>query len=141
MQRVHRAQVRVDGRIVGSCGPGLLVLAAAHRNDEPTNAEKLADRIWKMRILADPSGKMNLALKDVENPAALVVSNFTLYGDVGQRRPSFVESAGYEEGKALFTLFVKELLRLGCEVETGVFGADMDIDAELDGPVTLLADG
>lgn len=140
VQRVLRASVTVDGAEVGSCGPGLLVLMAAHREDTAFTPKKMADRIWGMRILADAAGKMNVALKDVEAPEVLAVSQFTLYGDTTQRRPSFTESAPYEDGQNLFEAFVSELRSLGCKVETGVFGAHMDVTLVNDGPVTLIAD-
>ncbi|MFN8218987.1 MAG: D-aminoacyl-tRNA deacylase [Fimbriimonadales bacterium] len=142
VQRVHSAKVTDDGKVVGSCGRGLLVLVAAHRDDTEANAAKMADRVWGMRIFNDEAGKMNLALKDLPDPkGVLAVSNFTVYGDTTQRRPSFTESAPYEAGERLFNRFVDELRALGCNVETGVFGAHMDVELVNDGPVTLIADG
>lgn len=142
VQRVHSAKVTVDGKVVGSCGRGLLVLVAAHRDDTEANAAKMADRVWGMRIFNDEAGKMNVALKDLPDPkGVLAVSNFTVYGDTTQRRPSFSDSAPYEAGEHLFNRFVDHLRALGCHVETGVFGAHMDVELINDGPVTLIADG
>lgn len=145
VQRVSQARVLVEGKIVGSCGPGLLVLAAAHRDDSQQNATRLADRIRGLRIFSDEQGKMNLALADLpQGPEAqiLAISNFTLYGETAKnRRPSFVEAAPYDRGKELFETFVHGLTALGLRVETGVFGAHMDVELTNDGPVTLIVDG
>lgn len=140
VQRVRSASVVVDGEVVGRCGAGFLVLVAAHKEDKAENAVKMADRIWGMRIMPDDQGRINVALKSYPGASVLAVSQFTLYGDASQRRPSFVESASFEAGKELFDRFVSELRALGCPVETGVFGAHMDIQADLDGPVTILTD-
>lgn len=144
VQRVSRASVSVEGAVVGQCLKGLLVLAAAHRDDTERNAEALADRVLGMRIFPDAEGKMNLSLRDLraagEAVGILAVSNFTVYGDPSQRRPSFVAAAPYDEGKRLFEAFVEGLRGLGCPVETGVFGADMQVELVNDGPVTLIAE-
>lgn len=129
---------------MGRCGPGFLVLAAAHRDDDTKKAEKLADRIAGLRIFNDGDGKMNLALKDLppsEEPQILAVSNFTVYGDCAKsRRPSFVEAAPYDVGEKLFGEFVAALRGFGVSVETGVFGADMRVRLENDGPVTVVVE-
>ena len=134
----------MDGQVVGRCGPGFLVLAAAHRDDDTKKAEKLADRIAGLRIFNDAEGKMNLALKDLpptDQPQILAVSNFTVYGDCAKsRRPSFVEAAAYDIGEKLFGEFVSALRGLGVSVETGVFGADMRVRLENDGPVTVIVE-
>lgn len=134
----------VDGEVVGTCGQGFVVLVGAHRDDTAGAAVKLADRVWGMRVFSDAEGKMNLALKDLPKDrrvGILAVSNFTLYGDPSKnRRPSFVQSAPYDQGKELFDRFVEELRGLGCEVETGVFGAHMTVESVCDGPVTLIVD-
>jgi D-aminoacyl-tRNA deacylase len=140
VQRVAWAQVSVGGEVVGRCGTGFLVLAAAGRGDDAATARKAADRVWGLRVLADEAGKMNLSLRDVPGTSVLAVSNFTLYGDCSQRRPSFTAAAPYEEGEALFGEFVSELRRLGAAVETGVYGADMQVELQNDGPVTLVVD-
>jgi len=144
VQRVSCAKVTVEGETVGQCGPGFVLLGAAGRDDTETNAKKMADRIWGMRVFPDAEGKMNLNLRDWEtsNDLAniLAVSNFTVYGDSSQRRPSFGGAAGYEEGERLFNAFVTELRNLGARVETGIFGADMQVELSNDGPVTLVVE-
>jgi D-tyrosyl-tRNA(Tyr) deacylase len=148
VQRVSWARVLIDGALVGSCGPGFLVLAAAGREDTAENAKKMADRIMGMRVFPDSDGKMNLNLASFESslrtlpekPNILAVSNFTVYGDASQRRPSFGLAAPYEAGEVLFEQFVEELRSLGARVETGVFGADMQVELANDGPVTLVVD-
>lgn len=144
VQRVSQAEVRVDGKVVGNCGRGMMVLVAAGVESTEAQAIDLADRVAGLRIFADEAGKMNLALKDLEptgQSEVLVVSQFTLYGDVwSSRRPSFIGSAGYERGKALYELFVESLGKLVRGVETGEFGAMMEVDLVNDGPVTLIVD-
>ncbi|MCW5935799.1 MAG: D-tyrosyl-tRNA(Tyr) deacylase [Fimbriimonadaceae bacterium] len=140
MQRVVSARVTVDGEVVGRCEAGLCVLVAAGVGDSEANAEKMADRVWGMRIFPDSEGKMNVALKDRESPQVLAVSNFTVLGDPSQRRPSFTSAASYEIGERLFNHFVAALRALGSHVETGVFGADMLVEIANDGPVTLVAE-
>ncbi len=140
VQRVLEAEVRVDGEVVGKIGKGLLVLCAAHSEDTEKEADKMADRVYGLRIFNDAEGKMNLAMKDVEEPCSvLAISNFTVYGDAAKsRRPSFIAAASYDLGESLFNRFVDTLQRLGCRVETGVFGADMKVSLINDGPVTLV---
>ncbi|MBS1718496.1 MAG: D-tyrosyl-tRNA(Tyr) deacylase [Armatimonadetes bacterium] len=144
LQRVQWAKVRVDDEVVGQCGPGFLLLVAAHREDDEARVRKLADRVAKIRLFNDAEGKMNLALSELPDsgqPQVLAVSNFTVYGDaMSGRRPSFTESAPYDEGKRLFDLFVAELSGLGVRTETGVFGAMMEVESVNDGPVTLVID-
>lgn len=141
VQRVSSASVSVDGKVVGSCRVGLLVLVAAHREDTESNAAKLADRVKGLRIFNDGEGKMNLAMADVGG-SVLAVSNFTVYGETSKnRRPSFISSAPYEEGERLFDAFVASLRGLGIEVQTGIFGAHMDVSLVNDGPVTVIVEG
>lgn len=143
MQRVRWARVRVDGKVVGKCAHGLLVLLAAHKHDGPDVPARMADKLAGLRIFADAEGKMNLALVDhLAGPGSvLAVSNFTVLGDTAKsRRPSFVSAAGFEQGKELFDAFVKALALQGVAVETGVFGADMQVELENDGPVTVIVD-
>lgn len=144
VQRVAHAEVRVRGLVVGHCGPGLMVLVAAHRNDTLADAKRCADRVLGLRVFGDDQGQMNLALRDLPDsgsPQILAVSNFTLYGDTNKgRRPSFVQSAPFEEGRVLFEAFVSALRALGAHVETGHFGEHMDLSLENDGPVTLILD-
>jgi D-aminoacyl-tRNA deacylase len=142
VQRVTRASVSVDGEVVGECGQGFLVLVAAHRDDTEKEAVKMADRVAKLRVFNDEEGKMNLALGDLDPPGSvLAVSNFTLYGETAKnRRPSFIESAPYDRGSELYEVFLAALRSLGIQVETGVFGAHMDVDLVNDGPVTVILD-
>ncbi|HUJ41700.1 MAG TPA: D-aminoacyl-tRNA deacylase [Candidatus Acidoferrales bacterium] len=140
LQRVSRARVLVDGRATGQIGPGLVVLLAVGRNDTPGDARSMAERTANLRIFADADGKMNRSLLDAGG-GALVVSQFTLYGDArGQRRPSFLEAAPPELGSALYEEFAKQLRALGVPVETGVFRAQMQVELVNDGPVTILLD-
>lgn len=138
VQRVSSASVSVDGSVVGASGVGLLVLAAAHRDDTLDHARKMADRVAGLRIFNDEAGKMNLSLRDVGG-SVLAVSNFTVYGETAKnRRPSFIEAAPYERGKELFEAFVSALRDLGLTVQEGVFGADMKVSLLNDGPVTVI---
>jgi D-tyrosyl-tRNA(Tyr) deacylase len=140
LQRVSRARVLVEGRATGEIGPGLVVLLAVGRSDEAKLAPVMAEKVANMRIFPDEQGKMNLSLLDTKG-AALVVSQFTLYGDArGQRRPSFIEAAPPELANALYEEFVKQLRGLGVRVETGVFRAHMEVELVNDGPVTILLD-
>src|SRR5688572_22360027 len=131
VQRVYTASVFVDGQLVGRCGRGLVLLLAAHRDDTAREAERFAEKVLSLRIFNDAEGKMNLALADVptqDEAQILAVSNFTIYGETAKsRRPSFVDSAPFEVGRALFDLAVDAMRRLGARVETGVFGAHMDV--------------
>lgn len=142
VQRVERAQVLVEGEVVGRCGLGLLVLVAAHRDDTLKEAAKLADRISGVRLFSDEEGKINRSLKDLgegDAPRILAVSNFTIYGDASKnRRPSFTASAPYDQGKTLFDAFVAALRAFDIATETGVFGADMRVEVVNDGPVTII---
>jgi D-tyrosyl-tRNA(Tyr) deacylase len=140
VQRVTRARVAVDARIAGEIRAGLLILLGVARTDNPESASYLAEKIANLRIFPDAAGKMNLSLLDVKG-AALVVSQFTLYGDTrGGRRPSYVQAAGPEQANALYEEFVRSLRTLGVPVETGVFQAHMEIELVNDGPVTILLD-
>lgn len=140
LQRVSRAEVRVDGRVTGRIGPGLLVLAGFAPGDTDETLQWMAEKILTLRVFGDAEGKMNLALGDVAG-GLLVVSQFTLYGDVSKgRRPSFVGAAPPEAAAALYERFVAVLRErsAGAPVETGVFGAMMDVELVNAGPVTLL---
>jgi D-aminoacyl-tRNA deacylase len=140
VQRVSRARVTVDGRVTGEIGPGLVVLVAVGRDDTAATAASMAEKAANLRIFADDAGKMNRSLVDTAG-AALAISQFTLYGDArGQRRPSFIEAAPSELGKALYEEFVRALRALGVRVETGVFQAHMSVELVNDGPVTILLD-
>jgi D-aminoacyl-tRNA deacylase len=140
IQRVTRASVTVDGRVAGEIGAGLLVLLGVGRADNPESAAYLAEKISNLRIFSDEAGKMNLSLLDI-GASALVVSQFTLYGDTrGGRRPSYIQAAPPEEASRLYEEFVRSMRSLGVTVETGVFQAHMQVELLNDGPVTILLD-
>jgi len=140
VQRVSRARVVADGRVTGEIASGLVILLGIGRSDTSAVAVNMAEKIANLRIIADDQGKMNLSLLDV-NGSALVVSQFTLYGDArGQRRPSFVAAAPPEEAKKLYEEFSDALRRLGVTVATGVFQAMMAVELTNEGPVTILLD-
>ncbi len=140
LQRVTRAEVRVQGRVTGRIGHGYLLLVGITHADTESQLAKLADKISGLRLFADAEGKMNLALADVGG-AALVVSQFTLYGDVHKgRRPGFTDAARPEVAIPLYERFIALLRERGVPVETGEFGADMQVDLINDGPVTLMLD-
>ena len=138
LQRVSRAAVRIDGQTVGAIGCGFVVLAGfAPADGEPALAW-MADKITGLRLFADAEGKMNLPLGKVGG-AVLVVSQFTLYGDASKgRRPSFIEAALPAQAEPLYDRFVALLRERGLAVETGRFGAMMDVELVNDGPVTLV---
>jgi len=140
VQRVSRAKVTVEGRVTGEIGAGLMVLLGVGREDSPAVAASLAEKVANLRIFADEQGKMNRSLLDVKG-AALVVSQFTLYGDArGQRRPSFISAAPPEQAAALYDEFTKVLRGLGVTVATGIFQTLMSVDLVNEGPVTILLD-
>ncbi len=140
LQRVTQSSVRVDGQIIGQTGPGLLILACAMQGDDEAQAEKLAAKIAKLRIFEDDAGKMNRSLADTRG-SALVVSQFTLAADTARgNRPGFSTAAPPQEGERLYLHFVKALDLLGIAVETGQFGADMQVSLINDGPVTIWMD-
>jgi D-tyrosyl-tRNA(Tyr) deacylase len=137
VQRVSRAEVRVDARVVGRIGRGFLLLVGFTHADGDGALEWMADKVLGLRLFADAEGKMNLPLADVGG-ALLVVSQFTLYGDAHKgRRPSFVDAARPEVATPLYERFVATLRGRGAAVETGEFGAMMDVELVNDGPVTL----
>lgn len=138
VQRVSRASVSVEGREVASIGRGVLALVGVRRGDDADRARALAAKIAGLRILADAEGKMNRSVLD-EGAEALVVSQFTLYGDARRgRRPSFVDAAPPEEASVLVEEVVTALRNAGVRTRTGVFGASMAVDLVNDGPVTIL---
>ena len=139
LQRVSRAEVRIEGRTVGRIGRGHLVLLGIAEGDGPEQVEWMADKIVGLRIFADDEGKMNRSLDEVEGDV-LVVSQFTLLGDVRKgRRPSFIGAAAPERAIPLYERFVDTLrARVRGRVETGEFGALMDVELVNDGPVTLV---
>ena len=140
VQRVSRARVTVDGRIAGEITDGLMILLGVGHNDSSAVAVSMAEKIANLRIFEDDQRKMNRSLLDVKG-SALVVSQFTLYGDArGQRRPSFVAAAPAEQANNLYEEFAEALRRFGVTVATGVFGAMMSVELVNEGPVTILLD-
>lgn len=138
LQRVTRAEVRVGERSTGRIDRGYLLLVGFAPADDDAMVEWMAGRIAGLRLFADAEGRMNLALADVGG-AVLVVSQFTLYGDASRgRRPAFVGAARPEVAIPLYERFIASLRALGVAVETGEFGAMMDVELVNDGPVTLL---
>jgi D-aminoacyl-tRNA deacylase len=139
LQRVSRAEVRVEGRVTGKIGRGFLLLAGFRRDDTDETLTWMADKVIGLRLFADADDKMNLGLDDVGG-GLLVVSQFTLYGDAKKgRRPSFIDAAPPEIAIPLYERFVALLrARTAGVVETGEFGAMMDVDLVNDGPVTLI---
>jgi D-tyrosyl-tRNA(Tyr) deacylase len=137
LQRVSRAEVRIGDRVAGRIGRGFLLLVGLTHGDGEDDLVWMADKIVGLRLFADADDKMNLALADVGG-ALLVVSQFTLYGDASRgRRPSFVDAARPETAIPLYERFVALLRERGAAVETGEFGAMMDVELVNDGPVTL----
>ena len=140
LQRVSRAQVTVDGRVTGTIARGFLVLAAFAAGDDDATLEWMADKIAGLRLFPDDAGRMNLDLHAVGG-GVLVVSQFTLYGDVARgRRPSFVDAALPEVAEGLYDRFVTLLRAKVPEVATGEFGATMAVELVNDGPVTLIVE-
>ena len=140
LQRVTRARVVVDGQTTGEIGSGLVVLLAVGRDDDAATAAAMAEKIVNLRIFNDDQGKMNRSLLDARG-ALLAVSQFTLYGDTrGGRRPSFIQAAPPELGKALYEEFVRTVAALGVATATGVFQTHMSVELTNDGPVTILVD-
>ena len=138
LQRVSRAEVRVGERVTGRIGRGFLLLVGFTHDDGEAALAWMAEKIVGLRLFADAEDKMNLALADVGG-ALLVVSQFTLYGDARKgNRPSFVDAARPETAIPLYERFVSMLRERAGHVETGEFGAMMDVDLVNDGPVTLL---
>lgn len=140
MQRVIRARVVVEGNVTGEIGAGVVVLLGVGRDDTSQDGAYLADKIANLRIFEDDLGKMNRSLLETDG-SALVVSQFTLYGDTrGGRRPSFTRAAQPEQARPLYEEFVTALGALGIRVETGIFQAMMSVELANDGPVTILLD-
>jgi len=138
IQRVSRAEVRIGGRIAGRIGAGFCLLVGFTHGDSDEHVAWMADKVIGLRLFADEDGKMNRALSEVDGGALLVVSQFTLYGDARKgRRPSFVDAARPETAIPRYERFVSLLRETGVRVETGEFGAVMEVDLVNDGPVTL----
>lgn len=137
LQRVTEASVRVDGRVIAEIGQGLLVLVGIERGDGPAQAQRLAARTLAYRVFPDAAGKMNLSVLDIRG-SVLVVPQFTLVADTARgNRPSFSRGADPVTGERLFSKLVEELRRQSGRIETGRFGADMQVGLVNDGPVTF----
>lgn len=140
VQRASRGRVKVEGRVTGEIKHGLVLLVGVTHDDMEQDADWLADKTVGLRIFEDAEGKMNLSLLDVGGEV-LSVSQFTLYGDSRKgRRPNFMEAAKPEQANRLYEYFNDKLRSSGVRVETGEFGAKMDVELVNDGPVTLLLD-
>jgi D-tyrosyl-tRNA(Tyr) deacylase len=140
LQRVSRAKVTVDGKVIGEIGKGLLVLLGVSTKDSEKDALYLVEKILNLRIFEDANGKMNNSLLDIAGEL-LVVSQFTLYGDSRKgRRPSFMRAAAPEHVNRLYEFFVSEARKQVKNVETGRFQAMMDVELVNEGPVTLIID-
>ena len=140
IQRCFSADVKVDGASVGKIGKGLLVLLGVGESDSEADVEILAEKTASLRIFSDENDKMNLSVKDVKGEI-LVVSNFTLCADTKKgTRPSFSKAMEPTEAKRLYKLYCDNLRNMGITVNTGVFGADMNIELSADGPVTIIHD-
>jgi D-tyrosyl-tRNA(Tyr) deacylase len=138
IQRVSRAEVRVDGQVVGRIDVGLVALVGLERGDGEEQLQRAARRLASLRVFSDDEGRMNLGLDEVGG-AVLAVSQFTLAGSIRKgRRPSFDGAMRGEEAEPLFNQFLAALRAQGVEVETGIFGAMMDVELVNDGPVTLI---
>jgi D-tyrosyl-tRNA(Tyr) deacylase len=137
LQRTTGARVEIDGETVGQCGTGLMILVCAMQGDTGAQAEKLAEKVSKIRIFKDEAGKMNRSMQDIGG-SALVVSQFTLSADTSRgNRPGFSTAAAPEDGERLYLTFAEALRARGIPVETGRFGADMQVHLVNDGPVTI----
>jgi len=140
IQRVSRAKVTVDGKITGEIGKGLLVLLGVTKTDDEAAADYLVQKTIGLRVFEDTDGKMNLSVQDIGG-AVLVVSQFTLYGDVRKgKRPSFDDAAKPEQANHLYEYFVSKVRSTGVKCETGKFQAMMEVELVNDGPVTILLD-
>ena len=140
IQRVTEASVSVDGNVVGSIGPGMVVLVGVEKDDSEKDIAYVAEKIAGLRIFEDSSGKMNLSIKDTGGEI-LAVSQFTLYGDCRKgKRPSYTRAAGGDFARRCYESFIAKIAERGIPVRTGVFGATMDVHMVNSGPVTLLID-
>jgi len=138
LQRVKNASVKVEDKVVGQVGPGFLVLLGVKEGDSEKQVDYLVEKIINLRVFEDEQGKMNRSLLDIGGEL-LVVSQFTLYANCDKgRRPSFIEAAQPEEGRRLYELFVEKARQHGLKVETGEFGAMMEVGLVNEGPVTII---
>lgn len=140
LTRVKNASVEINGRIHGAIEDGFLVLLGVHVDDTMAQAEKIADKICGLRIFEDAAGKMNLNPVAAGHPNLLIISQFTLFADCRSRRPGFTEAARPETAIPLYEAVVRLCREKGFRVETGVFGAEMQVRSQNDGPVTILLD-
>lgn len=139
LTRVKSASVTIEGNTIGEIGKGFLILLGVHVTDTEEIAKKIADKICGLRIFEDPDGKMNINPTDA-GAELLIVSQFTLYADCRKRRPGFTEAARPELAVPLYELVIAECRARGFKVETGEFGADMQVASVNDGPVTIILD-
>lgn len=139
VQRVSRAEVRVDHGPVGRIARGFVILLGVAQGDSATDAEFIDDRIAGLRVFADQAGRMNLALSAVSGEL-LVISQFTLHADTSQRRPAFSKAAPPEQAEQLYDYFLSLARRRGVKVEAGLFGVHMEVELVNDGPVTIILD-
>jgi D-tyrosyl-tRNA(Tyr) deacylase len=137
--RVNSASVTIDGKEKSRIGKGFLVLLGVHTEDTEEKAKKVADKICGLRIFEDENGKMNISPKDA-GAELLIVSQFTLYADCSSRRPGFTDAARPEVSEPLYELVVAQCKERGFNVQTGEFGADMQVESINDGPVTIVLD-
>ena len=140
IQRVRKASVETEGRIVGQIGQGILVLRGVAKDDDETDVEFFVEKLPTLRIFSDEFGKMNKSLEDIGG-AGLIISQFTLLADTDRgRRPSFEQAAPPEQAKMLYQLLIDRLRIRGLQIESGSFGASMVVSLENQGPVTLMLD-
>lgn len=137
--RVKNASVTIDGTVKGEIGPGFLVLLGVHQTDTQVQADKIADKICGLRIFEDAQGKMNVNPTDA-SAQILIISQFTLFADCKSRRPGFTAAARPETAIPLYERVIQQCRDRGFHVETGEFGADMQVASVNDGPVTILLD-
>lgn len=140
IQRVSEASVKVEGKIVGEIGKGLMLLVGVDENDEKTDADWLVQKVLNLRIFGDEEGKLNLSVKDISGEI-LCISQFTLIADYKKgNRPSFIKAAKPDKAVPLFDYFKEEISKSGLKTESGIFGADMKVSLINDGPVTIVMD-
>lgn len=140
IQRVSEASVKVDGKIVGEIGKGLMLLTGIDENDEKADADWLVQKILNLRIFGDEDDKLNLSVKDISGEI-LCISQFTLIADYKKgNRPSFIKAAKPDKAIPLFDYFKEEIAKSGLKTESGIFGADMKVSLTNDGPVTIVMD-
>ena len=139
LTRVSGASVSVDGRVIGAIGKGFLVLLGVHVDDTEADADRIADRICGLRVFEDAEGKMNVSPADA-GAEILIISQFTLYADTRSRRPGFTQAARPDTAIPLYERVIAQCRDRGFHVETGEFGADMQVASVNDGPVTIIFD-